>query len=68
MILLEFDNGDSWNVIEIEDAINFDPLESNEVVTAARLRDEMVPDILSYKIVFILFKGQLHLQAPFLFV
>lgn len=66
MVFPEFDDGDSGYVVEIEDTVDLDPLEPNEVIVTAEGRSEVVPYILSDKVILVLGESELNLQAPFL--
>lgn len=54
MVFPEFDDGDSRDVVKVEDAIDLDPLQSDEVVVTAECRGEIVPDVLGDEVVLIL--------------
>ena len=68
MVVPEFEDGDCGDVVEVEDAVDLDPLETYEVVVGGELGGEVVPDVLGDEVVLVLGEGQLHLQSPLLLV
>jgi hypothetical protein len=63
--LSERDHGDE---VEIEDAVDLDPLQADEVVARTEGGDQLPPQILGDEVVLVLGKGELHLQSVDLLV
>lgn len=68
LVLLELEDGNDGDVVEVEGAVDLDPLQANVVVIAGLSRDELEPDVLGDKVVLVLSEGELHLQPPLLLV
>lgn len=54
MVFSEFDDGDGGDVVEVEDAVDFDPLQSDEVIVAAEGGGKIVPDVFRNEVVLVL--------------
>ena len=59
LVIFDFSEGDDGYIVEIEDSIDFDPLESDFMPIAASGRSELIPQIFSYEIVLILIDFEL---------
>jgi hypothetical protein len=60
LIVLNFSEGDDGHEIEIEDAIDFNPLQSNVVMVTADERSHLSPEILCQIVRLIFVEFQLH--------
>lgn len=57
MIFPEFDDGDCRDVVEVENAVDLDPLQSDEVVMGAEDGGEIVPYVFGDKVVLVFCEG-----------
>lgn len=54
-IFVEFDNSDDGHIVEIENAIDLDPLQTDSMVIAGMSGDQLAPDVLGYEVILVLF-------------
>ena len=54
-IFVEFDDCDDGHVVEIENAVDLDPLQADEMVVAGVGGYQLTPDVLRYEVILVLF-------------